>query len=124
MSQRSDLYIFYISISSRRSNVSELHKPVTVISTVSSLRNFISVYVLWIENIESEIIPVKQSLDSTPTAEDLSYSTDDSFEIEPSEDRKKVIHVTATTSIFIFDKLFNRFFCSTSYSIIKRAIFS
>ena len=111
-------------ILSRPSKESELPTQVKVVSTVSSLRNFISVYVLWIENIESEIIPVKQSLDSTPIAEDLSYSTDDSFEIEPSEDRKKVIHVTATTSIFIFDKLFNRFFCSTSYSIIKRAIFS
>lgn len=39
--------------------------------------------------------------ESTPIVDDMSYSTDDSFEIDSQEDRKRMVHATTTASWFI-----------------------
>ena len=61
-------------------------------STPSRRRSFI---VLPIEGIESEVFTVKTPVSTTPTAEDASDSTDDSYEVNPAGDPKKVIRIPA-----------------------------
>ena len=48
-----------------------------------------------IEGIESEVFTVKTPVSTTPTAEDTSDSTDDSYEANPAVDQKKVIRIPA-----------------------------